>query len=65
MEVVAEGEEWEVVAMAAEGWVEAGSVVEGLAEEVRHETHLAKLRSLLREATLCSSIEHFASNLGK
>ena len=42
-----------------------GRVPEGLAEEIRHEKNLVKLRALLREATLCPTIEAFASNLNK
>ena len=42
-----------------------GRVPEGLAEEVRREKSLPKLRSLLREAILCATVEGFASNLGE
>ena len=42
-----------------------GRVPEGLEEEVRREKSLPKLRSLLREAILCSTVEGFASNLGE
>jgi len=42
-----------------------GRVPEGLAEEIRHEKNLVKLRALLREATLRPTIEAFASNLNK
>jgi hypothetical protein len=42
-----------------------GCVPEGLAEEIRHEKNLGKIRALLREATLCPTIEAFASNLSQ
>jgi hypothetical protein len=42
-----------------------GRVPEGLEEEVRQEKRLAKLRELLREAVVCSTVEAFAASLGE
>ena len=40
-----------------------GRVPEGLAEKIRHEPNLAKLRNLLIHALQASSLEDFASHL--